>query len=533
MEDIMLTIQNLSYTHPDSALLFSDISLTLNPLEKIALIGNNGTGKSILLKIIAGILMPSNGTIQLDARPYYVPQQFGQYNKLSIGEALGIDKKLKALHEILAGNISEQNYETLNDDWAIEERCNNALNYWKLSNLDLDEKLGNLSGGQTTKVFLAGIGIHQPSLVLLDEPSNHLDSEGRELLYDFIRNARQAQIIVSHDRKLLNLLHRTCELKKNEITVYGGNYDFYVSQKQTETEALTQDIRNKEKALKKAKEKEQQTIERKQKSTVRVKKKAVKLGLPKIAINTLKNSAERSTARIAEVHAGKIGNVRSELQSLRAGLSAADQMKFNFESSGLHKGKKLLIADQINYGYEQQEYLWKENINLQIVSGERIAIQGPNGSGKTTLIKLILGTLEPKTGQLFRTTGNSVYIDQNYALINADLKVYEQAQLFNTAALHEHQIKTNLNRYLFAKDDWDKSCAVLSGGERMRLMLCCLSLSNQTPDMIVLDEPTNNLDIQNIEILTGVIKDYQGTLLVVSHDTVFLEQINIGRIFRL
>ena len=116
MEEIMLTIQNLSYTHPDSALLFSDISLTLNPLEKIALIGNNGTGKSILLKIIAVILMPSNGTIQLDARPYYVPQQFGQYNNLSIGEALGIDKKLNALHEILAGNISEQNYETLNDD---------------------------------------------------------------------------------------------------------------------------------------------------------------------------------------------------------------------------------------------------------------------------------------------------------------------------------------------------------------------------------------------------------------------------------
>lgn len=208
-------------------------------------------------------------------------------------------------------------------------------------------------------------------------------------------------------------------------------------------------------------------------------------------------------------------------------------MKFNFESSGLHKGKKLFIADQINYGYEQQEYLWKENINLQIVSGERIAIQGPNGSGKTTLIKLILGTLEPKTGQLFRATGKSVYIDQNYALINADLNVYEQAQLFNAAALHEHQIKTNLNRYLFTKNDWDKSCAVLSGGERMRLMLCCLSLSNQAPDMIVLDEPTNNLDIRNIEILTEVIKDYQGTLLVVSHDIVFLEQINIDRAFQL
>src|SRR5690606_24516994 len=127
----------------------------------------------------------------------------------------------------------------------------------------------------------------------------------------------------------------------------------------------------------------------------------------------------------------------------------------------------------------------------------------------------------------------SVYIDQGYSLIDNRLKVYQQAQQFNTTALQEHEIKIRLNRFLFTKEDWDKSCSALSGGEKMRLMLCCLTIGNQSPDLIILDEPTNNLDIQNIEILTAAINEYQGTLIVVSHDETFLEQVNIKQTIQL
>lgn len=525
----MLTIHNLSYTHLNKDLLFSDINLTVNNYDKIALIGNNGVGKSTLLKIISKELQPSDGQVNIDTAPYYIPQIFGQFNQLTIAQALRIENKLNALTAILNGSINEENFNILNDDWTVENRCNEALQYWQLSDLDLSQKMGTLSGGQKTKVFLAGISIHQPELVLLDEPSNHLDTSARQLLYDFIQSTKSTLIIVSHDRKLLNLLGAVCELNKSGIKVYGGNYDFYEEQKKIETNALSHDIQSKERALKKAREKERETLERQQKLDSRGKGKQEKSGVARIMMNTLRNNAENSTSKLKGVHAEKIGNIRQELQNLRSSLSETDQMKLDFDHSKLHKGKNIFAAEAINFAYENEKYLWEENLNFQLVSGERIAIKGANGSGKTTLVNVILGNLTPQIGRVFIAANKAVYIDQDYSLISNDLNVYEQAQRFNTSALQEHEIKTRLNRFLFTKEDWDKSCRSLSGGERMRLMLCCLHISNHSPDIIILDEPTNNLDIQNIALLTNAINEYRGTLLVISHDETFLEQISIER----
>ena len=528
----MLILQNISYTHPNKNLLFDNINLTVNNHEKIALIGNNGSGKSTLLKLISKELQPLDGQLFVDTKPYFVPQIFGQYNHLTIGQALKVENKLKALQEILNGNVTEENYSTLDDDWTIEERCNDALKYWQLTNLDLMQKMETLSGGQKTKVFLAGISIHQPELILLDEPSNHLDVAGRKLLYNFIQSTQNTLIIVSHDRKLLNLLGKVAELDKRGITIYGGNYDFYMEKKLIENNALNQDLQSKEKALRKAKEKERETLERQQKLDIRAQKGLGKAGLPKIVSNTWKNSAERSTAKIAGVHTEKIGGLKEELQELRSALPNIDKMKFGFDNSALHKGKTLIKADEINYSYKNHP-LWKENLTFQITSGERLVLKGINGSGKTTLIKIILEKLEPQTGKIYRADNKAVYIDQDYSLIDNQLKVYEQAQQFNVSALQEHEIKIRLNRFLFTKDDWDKSCSALSGGEKMRLILCCLTINNQSPDIIILDEPTNNLDIQNIEILTAAINEYQGTLIVVSHDETFLEQTKIEQTIQL
>lgn len=523
----MPILQNISYIHPNKDILFDNINLIVNNHDKVALIGNNGSGKSTLLKIIAGELKASGGQLIVGTQPYYVPQIFGQFNHLTLAQALRIEDKLTALKQILDGNVTAHNLNMLDDDWTIEARCNDTLNYWQLTGLDLTQKMETLSGGQKTKVFLAGIAIHQPDLVLLDEPSNHLDTKGRELLYGFIKTTSSTLVVVSHDRKLLNLLDTVCELTQRGITVYGGNYDFYAEQKQIESNALNQNIHSKEKALRKAKEKEREILERQQKLDARGKKKQEKAGVARIMMNTLRNNAENSTSKTKDVQTEKISGISQELQVLRSSLPDIDKMKFNFDKSGLHKGKILFTAIDINYGYDK--LLWQQNLNIQIKSGERIALKGSNGSGKTTLIKIILGILEPQTGTAFRADNKSVYIDQDYSLIDNQLKVYEQAQQFNDSALQEHEIKIRLNRFLFTKEDWDKPCSALSGGERMRLMLCCLNIHSQSPDIIILDEPTNNLDIQNIEILTAAIKGYQGTLIVVSHDEYFLEQINMER----
>ncbi|WP_310587417.1 ribosomal protection-like ABC-F family protein [Emticicia sp. CRIBPO] len=523
---MMLILQGVTYTHPNRDILFSDLHLVVNKHDKIALIGHNGAGKSILLKILAGNLLPTHGTVKADPRPYYVPQIFGQFNGYTIAQALGIEEKLLALKEILDGKVTEANLGVLDDDWGIEERCNEALAHWKLDIPDLSLPMSSLSGGQKTKVFLAGILIHQPEVVLLDEPSNHLDTLSRDILYDYIRSAGQTLVVVSHDRTLLNLLPTVYELGPKGITVYGGNYDFYAEQKRIENEALNHEVKSKEKALRKARETEREAMERQQKLDARGKKKQEKAGMPTIVMNTLRNSAERSTSRMKEVHAEKTGNIARDLGRLRKDLPDTDKMKVNLDSSGLHKGKILVTAEQVNFRYGDQ-WLWKEPLSLQVCSGERLVIRGANGSGKTTLIKMMLGELEPQTGSIERAAIRSIYIDQDYSLIDNDLSVYEQARSFNTGTLQEHDIKIRLNRFLFTKEYWDKPCRTLSGGEKMRLMLCSLTIGNQAPDVIILDEPTNNLDIQNIEILTAAINEYQGTLLVVSHDQYFLDEIKV------
>ena len=318
MKEFMLSLQNISYTHPNKDILFSNINLTVNNHDKIAIIGNNGIGKTTFLKIIAKELLPSSGQLDVESDPYYIPQIFGQYNHLTIAQALRIADKLNALKEILEGSIREENFNLLNDDWTIENRCDEALDYWQLKGLDLSEKMGTLSGGQKTKVFLAGIFIHKPQLILLDEPSNHLDTSSRQLLYDFMESSTKSTLVlVSHDRKLLNLSGIVGELGKHGIRIYGGNYDFYEVQKQIEHHALNQNIQNKEKALRKAEGRERETLERQQKLDTRGKRKQEKSGVARIMMNTLRNNAENSTSKLKSVHAEKIDGMTQELQDLR------------------------------------------------------------------------------------------------------------------------------------------------------------------------------------------------------------------------
>lgn len=528
----MLIIQNISYTHASGEQVFDTIQCALQKGEKMALAGANGSGKSTLLKLIAGVLAPQSGTIQKDTEPYYIPQIFGQFDHQTVAQVLGVAEKLHAFHEILSGNANEANLEILNDDWTVEDRCKEALSYWKLDELELNQQLSALSGGQKTKVFLAGIWIHQPELVLMDEPSNHLDQTSRQLLFDFVRTTSKTLLIVSHDRKLLNLVSKICELDKRGITVYGGNYEFYQSRKAAELKALNQELNSMEKTLRKAKDKERETMERQQKLDSRGKKKQEKAGVPTIMLNTLRNNAEKSTSKLKQAHADKIGGISTNLQELRKSLPDSDKLKFGFDDSHLHRGKIILKAEQVQFTYSETN-LWNESQSFQINSGERIAIKGDNGSGKTTLIQLILGNREPTEGRIFRSLDQSVYIDQDYSLINNQLTVFDQASKFNQTGLLEHEVKTRLDYFLFDKNDWDKPCSVLSGGERMRLILCCLALGTKAPDLIVLDEPTNNLDLESVEILTAAIREYAGTVIVVSHDETLLEEIGIESVIQL
>ncbi|HTF18114.1 MAG TPA: ABC-F family ATP-binding cassette domain-containing protein [Chryseolinea sp.] len=523
----MLTLNGVSFTLPNGKRLLENITLSLNNHEKAALIGNNGVGKSTLLHVIAGDIQ-CQGTVVTQKPPYYVPQLYGQFDHITLAQGLRVDAKLHALKSILNGQATEHHFAVIDDDWSFEDRIMEAMDYWQLPRLDLDSPLRHLSGGQRTRIFLAGLMIHDPQFILLDEPTNHLDIASRRLLYEIIEQTPTTMLITSHDRTLLNLLNPVFELSFRGVKQYGGNYDFYSRQRQIEIDALAHDVRNKEKTLRKAKERARETMQRQQKLDARGKGKQEKAGLPTILQNTLKNRAEKSTAKINDVHEEKIAGIATELNGLREGLPDTSRMKLDIDHSALHVGKLLFEATGVNYQYVDP--VWPTHLNVRIYSGERVSVKGKNGSGKTTLLRMILGNLNPSRGSVRRAEFKSLYIDQEYTLINTDLTVSEQAHQFNASHFEEHDINIRLNRFLFPKDTWQKRCGLLSGGERMRLLLCCLSIAHTAPDMIVLDEPTNNLDIQSAEILTSAINEYQGTLVVVTHDEQFLREVQVGRV---
>ena len=535
-----ISIQQISYIHPDKDVLFSELNFAISKGQKLGLVGNNGCGKSTLLQIIAGQLSPSSGVIVRPDDLYYIPQHFGQYDSLTIAQALQIERKQQALHAILAGDVSNENFTILNDDWNIEERSIAALDLWGLGQFTLSYPMNLLSGGEKTRVFLAGMDIHHPSVILMDEPTNHLDSSGRQRLYDWVEKYRSTLLVVSHDRTLLNLLPEICELEKHQINYYGGNYEFYKEQKTLMQEALQQRIEEKEKALGIARKVARETAERRDKQNVRGEKSNIKKGVPRIVLNALQGKSEKSTSKLTGVHQEKAEKLTNERNQLRGSLSPTAALKTDFNSSSLHTGKILVTAKEINFSYHSnsinndiqensisKQQLWQAPVSFQLKSGDRLRIEGANGSGKTTLLKLITGQLQPQEGTLTRTDFSYVYLNQEYSIIDDRNSILEQAYAFNSRNLPEHEIKIILNRYLFPASEWDKSCRKLSGGEKMRLAFCCLMISNNTPDMFILDEPTNNLDIQSIEIITATIKNYAGTVIAISHDNYFIQEIGV------
>ncbi|RHJ82563.1 ABC-F family ATP-binding cassette domain-containing protein [Parabacteroides sp. AM08-6] len=522
-----IILSGVSYHYYNQQALFECVNLSVATGGKVSVIGNNGTGKSTLLKLIAGELKVSSGSIRCASTPYYIPQQIG-ITGISITQALGVSDKIEALHAICNGSDKHELYDILADDWNIESRCRIALDAWGLSDMELNAPIDSLSGGEKTKLFLAGIAIHNPGIILLDEPTNHLDYTSRRKLYEFIAGSKAAIIIVSHDIALLNLLEETYELSPKGLKLYGGNYDFYKAQKEIETQALINQIDAGETALRLARKKAQKVKENQERRVNRGAKETS--GQPRIILKGRQDKGENTEAKLKSKQADIIDRNCRNLNDLRQKQNAESELKFDFNHAQLHNGKLLVSAHEINFKYERKGLLWHVPLDVEIRSGERIHIIGDNGSGKTTLLKLLIGELSPSIGKIIRNDFSFVYLDQEYSKVKTSQTVLELAQEYNRSNLLDHEIKLRLHRALFPKQMWDKPCHVLSGGERMRLYLCCLMISNHMPDTFILDEPTNNLDLSSFEILATTIKNYQGTLLIISHDKRFIEEVDITKV---
>ncbi len=527
-----IIVSDLTYHFPNQHPLFDHLNFSVEKQEKVSIVGNNGIGKSTLLKLMAGWLSPSEGCIISASQPYYVPQYTGILGK-SVAEVMHVSDKLSALDAIVKGSVSQQDYDILADDWEIESKCMAALSYWQLSHVTPGMAVDDLSGGEKTKVFLAGLLIHMPDIILMDEPTNHLDKAGRDLLYQYIRQSKSTMVIVSHDITLLDQLQTTYELSGHGIRLYGGNFSFYKEQKEIELNALSDSIHEEEKALRLARKKAQEVKQRQEKRSSQGEKKKAQSGMPRIMLNALGGAAENTAARLKDKHSEIIGSSQEKLAELRQQKEQLKELKINFDNTSLHSGKLLIEAQGINFAYPESDALWDAPLDFKLYSSDRIHLLGDNGSGKTTFVNLLTGVLTPTSGEIKRAEFSWIYLDQNYTQLDTDCTVEQLAEKYNTQPLEEHEVKIRLSRFLFPANTWGKNCRTLSGGEKMRLFLCCLMIGNQTPDLIVLDEPTNNLDISSLQILTQTIGNYKGSLLVISHDKHFVSEIGVTGELRL
>ena len=479
-------IKDLSYIHADKEILFSHLHLSINSGDKIALTGNNGCGKSTLMRILVGDLSPSSGTVLRPEHLYYVPQHFGQYDRQTIAQALGISHKLSALHAILSGDATEKHFNTLNDDWNVEERAQTSLDSWGLDGIPLSRPMEGLSGGEKTRIFLAGMELHNPTAILLDEPTNYLDADGRERLYNLIRRTSATVLVISHDRKFVdNITTRTIEVTMGRIYDYKVNYSKYLELR------------------KERREQQQKAYEEQQKFIAETKD----------FIERFKGTYSKTLQVQSRV------KMLEKLEILEVDEEDTSALRLKFPPSP-RSGNYPVIMDGV--GKSHGDKVVFRNATLTVERGDKVAFVGKNGEGKSTLVKCIMNEIE-HDGTL--TLGHNVqigYFAQNQAsLLDENLTVF---QTIDDVAKGEirNKIRDLLGAFMFGgPEESMKKVKVLSGGERTRLAMIKLLL--EPVNLLILDEPTNHLDLKTKDILKQALKDFDGTLIVVSHDRDFLD----------
>ena len=519
----LLVAEQLSYSIGDRR-LFHNLTISFGK-EKTGLIGANGIGKTTLIRLFLGQLMPENGVVHTNGQIAYLPQDFVVHAPDTIAHVLGIESQLNALHAIETGVGIAHDQEIIGDDWDIKERTTALFSRLGLAHLALSRTIGTLSGGETTRVFLASLLLKNPDFLILDEPTNNLDRESRQALYDTLCSFNGGLLVVSHDRKLLSFMDRIAELTSLGLTLYGGNYNAYVAQKQLEQEAKERQLVDAKKSLKKTKKVVQQSKERYEKRVSHGNKLRRSGSLPTIVLNMMKERSEKTKSKLEAQTDRLLERAREQLGQAQSQLERTEFLDFELEATRVHNTKKVLEINNLTFAYSGCSPIIN-NFNLTVVGPERLAIAGSNGSGKTTLLKLIAGQLQPTTGAIIIGVEHVVYLDQYLSILDSQQTVLENFKRLNPDE-KENVCRARLAIFLFSADAALKKVEYLSGGEKMRASLACILMGQHAPQLIILDEPTNNMDLQSIASIERALRSYKGALLAVSHDQTFLQNIGV------
>lgn len=497
--------------------VLNGMNLTLKTGERAAIIGCNGAGKSTVLKIImkqenisAGTInIRKNATIGMLKQIYeyeetnpnvytFLQRSFEHFFELEtklkkLEDEMSYEKDDEKISELLQkyGNV-QQKYIQMGG-YDIQEKFNKICSGLQINEKMLNQNYNDLSGGEKTIVNLGALLLKEPSILLLDEPTNHLDMEKLEWLEKFLKEYKGTILMVSHDRYFLDkIATKTILLENGKEKIYFGNYSYFLKEDEKRTLAEFENYKNQQKMIKKMKE------------SIKTLRKFGELAKNEMFFKRAK-SIEKKLAKIEQ-----LPQVDLEQKTLL-------NFKLNIDS---RSGKDVVIINNLNKNFESKNIF--ENANLQIHYGEKIALIGKNGTGKSTLLKIIMNEDCEYTGEI--KIGQSVnigYIPQEIKFEDDNQTILNFFEQFDNR--NETEIRTSLAKYMFRGNDVFKKVSSLSGGEKVRLILA--KLLKQNINFLILDEPTNHIDIETRELLEEAIKEYSGTVLFVSHDRYFINNL--------